>query len=99
RIGAVALVSRQRREFTTADLELVEAMSDLLSVSLQNAELVETLRQTEWRFRTLFRAAPDAVLTVLQSGRIREANDAAREITHCAPYQDVVGRRVIELVA
>ena len=97
RIGAVALVSRQRREFTTADLERVEAMSDLLSVSLQNAELVETLRQTEWRFRTLFRAAPDAVLTVLQSGRIREANDAVRDVTGADPMQ-LVGREVIELV-
>ena len=69
------------REFTSADLERIEAMSDLLSVSLENAELVETLRQTEWRFRTLFRAAPDAVFTVVESGRIREANDAVREVT------------------
>ena len=81
RIGAVVVVTAKRREFTTADLERIEAMSDLLSVSLENAELVETLRQAEWRFRTLFRAAPDAVFTVLQSGRIREANDAVREVT------------------
>ena len=41
---------------------------------------VESLRQAEWRFRTLFRAAPDVVLTVLQSGRVREANDAVRDV-------------------
>jgi two-component system NtrC family sensor kinase len=97
RIGAVVLVTKQRREFTTADLERIEAMSDLLSVSLENAELVETLRQTEWRFRTLFRAAPDAVLTVLQSGRIREANDAVRDVTGADPMQ-LVGREVVDLV-
>ena len=72
-------------------------MGDLLSVSLENAELVETLRQAEWRFRTLFRAAPDAVFTVLQSGRIREANDAVREVTGLDPLQ-VVGRPVVDLV-
>ncbi len=97
RIGAVTVGTRDARQFTAADLERIEAMGDLLSVSLENAELVETLRQAEWRFRTLFRAAPDAVFTVLQSGRIREANDAVRDITGVDPLQ-VVGRPMIELV-
>ena len=97
RIGAVTVGTAAERIFTTADLERIEAMGDLLSVSLENAELVETLRQAEWRFRTLFRAAPDAVFTVLQSGRIREANDAVRDVTGCDPLQ-VVGRPVIDLV-
>ncbi len=98
RIGAVTIGTRDEREFTAADLERIEAMGDLLSVSLENAELVETLRQAEWRFRTLFRAAPDAVFTVLQSGRIREANDAVRDVTGLDPLQ-VVGRPVVDLVS
>ena len=97
RIGAVTVGTSNERVFTLADLERIEAMGDLLSVSLENAELVETLRQAEWRFRTLFRAAPDAVFTVLQSGRIREANDAVRDVTGCDPLQ-VVGRPVVDLV-
>jgi two-component system NtrC family sensor kinase len=97
RIGAVTVGAREEREFTAADLERIEAMGDLLSVSLENAELVETLRQAEWRFRTLFRAAPDAVFTVLQSGRIREANDAVRDVTGLDPLQ-VIGRPVVDLV-
>ena len=81
RIGAVTIVSRQVRMFTPLALERVEAMADLLSVALANAELFQTMKQAEWRFRTLFRAAPDAVLTVLHAtGRIREANDAVREV-------------------
>jgi len=97
RIGAVALGSTKERTFTDLELDRIEAMGDLLSVALENAELVETLRQAEWRFRTLFRAAPDAVLTVLQSGRIREANDAVRELTGWDPLQ-VVGRDFNDLV-
>jgi two-component system NtrC family sensor kinase len=97
RIGAVALATTERREFTVADLERIEAMGDLVSVSLENAELVETLRQAEWRFRTLFRAAPDAVLTVLESGGIREANDAIREITGVESLQ-AVGRPFADFV-
>jgi two-component system NtrC family sensor kinase len=98
RIGAVTVAAREAREFTAEDLERIEAMGDLLSVSLENAELVETLRRAEWRFRTLFRAAPDAVFTVLESGRIREANDAVRDLTGLDPLQ-VVGRPVVDLVA
>jgi two-component system NtrC family sensor kinase len=97
RIGAVTVGTTEPRAFTPADLERIEAMGDLLSVSLENAELVETLRQAEWRFRTLFRAAPDAVFTVLQSGRIREANDAVRDVTGADPLQ-AVGLPVVDLV-
>jgi two-component system NtrC family sensor kinase len=97
RIGAVVMVTKDERVFSAADLERVEAMNDLLSLSLENAELVETLRQAEWRFRTLFRAAPDAVFTVLQSGRIREANDAVRDVAGSDPLQ-LVGRPVVDLV-
>ena len=79
-IGAMMLFVRAKRSFTEREMAHVEAMADLLSVALANAELVETLRKAEWRFRTLFRAAPDAVLTVLESGRIREANDAVRDV-------------------
>ena len=96
-IGAVTLSSLERREFQPAELERVEAMADLLSVALSNAELVETLRQTEWRFRTLFRAAPDAVLTVLKSGRVREANDAVRDVFGLDPA-NVVGRVLVDLI-
>lgn len=97
RIGAVAIVARDERIFSSADLERIEALADLLSVALENAELVEALRQTEWRFRTLFRSAPDPVLTVLETGRIREANDAVRDVTAVEPPQ-VVGRMLGELV-
>ena len=79
-----ALRRASRAQITEREVAHVEAMADLLSVALANAELVETLRKTEWRFRTLFRAAPDAVLTVLQSGRIREANDAVQDLVGTA---------------
>jgi two-component system NtrC family sensor kinase len=97
RIGAMMLFVRERRTITDREMAHVEAMADLLSVALANAELVETLRKAEWRFRTLFRAAPDAVLTVLQSGRIREANDAVQDLVGLQPVQ-LVGRMLEDLV-
>ncbi len=98
RIGAVVLACSAPHAFPAVAMERVEAMADLLSVALANAELFETMKQAEWRFRTLFRAAPDAVLTVLRStGRIREANDAVREVFGLDPHQ-MVGRTLLELI-
>ena len=96
-IGAIMLVARAPRSFTESELSHVEAMADLLSVALANADLLETLRKAEWRFRTLFRVAPDAVLTLFASGRIAEANDAVRDILGLYPAQ-VVGRTLEEFV-
>jgi len=97
RIGAVAVTSRTPRQFTAVEIARVEAMADLLTMTLSNAELVESLRQAEWRFRTLFRAAPDVVLTVLQSGRVREANDAVRDVAGIDPA-NLVGRMLADVV-
>ncbi|HEX6966768.1 MAG TPA: ATP-binding protein [Gemmatimonadaceae bacterium] len=96
-IGAAMVLSRLPRSFKERELAHIEAMTDLLSVALANADLVETLRQAEWRFRTLFRAAPDAVLTVFDSGRIREANDAVRDLVGLQPLQ-LVGCTIDEFV-
>ena len=96
-IGALSLGTVEPRNFTALEVGRIESLTDMLSVALANAELVENLRQAEWRFRTLFRAAPDAVLTVLQSGRIREANDCVRDIVGLDPIR-VVGRSIGDLV-
>jgi two-component system, NtrC family, sensor kinase len=97
KIGSLSLITRGRRDWSADELARIESFADMLSVALANAELVEGLRQAEWRFRTLFRAAPDAVFTVLQSGRLREANDFVRELVGLDPVQ-VLGRKFSELV-
>ena len=95
--GAVAILSRRRREWTDAELQRIEAMVDMLSVARANAELVENLRKAESRYRTLFRAAPDAVLTILQGGDIREANDCARDLTGI-DAESLLGGQLLDLV-
>ena len=98
RIGVLVVVSRRVRRWEELELRRIEAMADLLSVALDNAEHVENLRKAESRFRTLFRAAPDAILTVLPGGEITEANESARELTGIAAIE-LAGRRFAELVA
>ncbi|MBI3792426.1 MAG: PAS domain S-box protein [Gemmatimonadetes bacterium] len=98
RIGAVVVLGTRPRVWTDSEVRRVEAMSDMLSVALDNAEHVEGIREAESRFRTLFRAAPDAILTVLPRGEITEANDSAQDLTGLAPAQ-LRGRLFTELVA
>ena len=97
-VGALELLSRAPRAFTDRELERVRSMTDMLTVALSNAELVEELRHAEWRFRTLFRAAPDAVLTVGADGRICEANECVRDVVGLEPAA-AAGRSLAELVA
>jgi two-component system NtrC family sensor kinase len=97
RHGALTLYSRVERRFTDAEVARIRAMTDMLSVALANAELVESLRRQEWRYRTLFRAAPDVVLVVLADGEVREANDCARDLTGLEPAA-LVGRPLASLV-
>ena len=97
-VGAIELLSRAPRTFTDRELERVRSMTDMLAVALANAELVENLRQAEWRFRTLFRAAPDAVLTVGADGRICEANECVLDVVGLDPAA-AAGRALAELVA
>ena len=97
-IGALALLTRRPRVWRADELSRIEAMADLLSVALANAESMDELRKAEWRFRTLFRAAPDMVLTVLYPcGSIVEANDCARDVLGM-DANEIAGRRLAEFV-
>ena len=96
-VGAVALRTPRARTWGAEEVARIEAMADLLSVALANAEAVEGLRQAEWRFRTLFRAAPDAVLTLVAGGRVLEANDCAGELFGSTPAA-LVDRALAEVV-
>ena len=71
---------RQRRE--TAHLASSVATERLLTQTLEQQvdERSAELARAERRFRTLFLSAPDAVLTVLPDGTIREANDCAGDL-------------------
>jgi two-component system NtrC family sensor kinase len=98
RIGAVVVLGTRPRAWADAEVRRVEAMADMLSVALDNAEHVEGIREAESRFRTLFRAAPDAILTVLPRGEVTEANDSAQDLTGISPAA-LRGQLVTELVA
>ena len=76
------LRARRRNSALTGNIVAERARSREMEsrAALVTAEAMENVRQAEWRFRTLFRSAPDAVITLLEGGRIQEANDYAADL-------------------
>lgn len=86
--GARDMLRARRRTFAlTGNIVAERARSREVEsrAALAAAEATENVRRAEWRFRTLFRSAPDAVITLLAGGRIQEANDYAADLFGEAP--------------
>lgn len=98
--GARELLRARRRTSALAGnvfAERARARELESRAAVASAEAMESLRQAEWRFHTLFRSAPDAVLTLLDGGRIQEANDYAADLFGQEPSA-LSGRLLEELV-
>jgi len=79
-IGVLNLESHRPGAFTGADLHLVSTLAGHLATVIDNARLVQTLRESETRYRALFEQANDAVFLETLEGRILDANAKAGEL-------------------
>ncbi len=98
-VAGTALLLRLREQIDPGLVaELVAIAAFVVAITLLEFWRVGHVRRAaEQRFRTLFRAAPDAVFTIEGDGGILETNDAVRDVTGLAPER-LVGRRLAELV-
>lgn len=77
--------------FTPARARVIEALASQAAISIENARVVERLRDSEQRlklseerYRTLFEEAPDAILVYDHSlGRFVDANPTALALFEC----------------
>ncbi len=79
-IGVLNLESHRPGAFTGTDLHLVSTLAGHLATVIDNARLVQTLRESETRYRALFEQASDAVFLETLEGRILDANTKACEL-------------------
>jgi len=79
-IGVLNLESHRPGAFTDADLSLVSTLAGHLATVIDNARLVQNLRESETRYRALFEQANDAVFLETLEGRILDANKKACEM-------------------
>ena len=68
---------RYRREFSEAEVRLLQSIGGLIGVSLANAQLYDKLRESEASYRTLFEGADDTIFVHDSQANILEVNDAA----------------------
>ena len=86
--GTICVAMHKRRQFNQDEVELLAALGNQIGVAVENARLyeeergvVEQLRASEERYRTLFQNAHDAIWVHDMDGNIISANVAAARLT------------------
>jgi len=87
-MGTICVAMRKRRQFNQDEVELLTALGNQIGVAVENARLyeeerkvVEQLRASEERYRTLFQNAHDAIWVHDMDGNIISANVATARLT------------------
>ncbi len=96
-LGTVGFGSRKRPRFTEEELTLMQAVADQVAIALERQRAQQELAQSERRYRRLVEMSPDAIL-VHQQGAYVYVNPAGAKFFGAADPQEMLGRRVLELV-
>jgi PAS domain S-box-containing protein len=73
-VAVLHLSTRKRREITERDRRILDAVSNMLGVAIDNALLYEQTRRREQEHVDLYEHAPDMYHTLDESGRITHCN-------------------------
>ncbi|NTV13706.1 MAG: PAS domain S-box protein [Desulfobulbaceae bacterium] len=69
--------TRSRRTFTPDEVDLYQSLANQAAVAIKNVMYLESLRESESRFRTLIDHAADAIFLADQTGRLVDVNEQA----------------------
>ena len=93
-MGTLCAATRSPREFTTDEIELLNAIGNAIGVAVENAglyqkerETAEQLRQSEEDYRGLFENATEAIFVHDLDGKITAVNRACGKLTGYAPAE------------
>jgi two-component system sensor histidine kinase DegS len=103
-VGTLTVASRQKREFSKEEVELLTAIANQIGIAIDRTNLyqeqlavTELLRLSEAKYRDLFEEASDAILVHNMEGIISEANKACEKLLGY-PAEELVGRDVREFL-
>ena len=94
-IGTVQVSSKQLDHFTPERVKFLTAIVDGMGVLLENARLLEGVRESEERYRNLFEESRDAIFVIAADCKVMAANQAAVELFGFE-MQDAGGSEVID---
>ena len=86
------------RHLTPQDLKLLETASSLAGIALHHTNTMESLSESEKRYRNLYESAPLAYFSIHMDGRIKSANASARELLGFS-QEELKDRPVVDLYA
>jgi two-component system NtrC family sensor kinase len=86
-VGVLVVGHPQPDHFGEHELDLLEQFGANVSVAIENAQLHESIRRSEERYRTLFQNALEIVLTLDLEGRIIAWNRAALQFFGISPAE------------
>ena len=87
-MGTLCAATRRLREFSTDEIEVLNAIGNAIGVAIENArlyqkerEIAEQLRHSEESYRGLFENATEAIFVHDLDGKIIAANSACEKLT------------------
>ena len=80
RLGIVSIQSYRSNAYTSDDLQLLQALADHCGGALERIGFVESLRESEERFRSLFESAPIGLALHNARGHYLSTNRAYQEM-------------------
>ncbi len=91
-VGLIGLANKPGG-FTDNDIRLSTAFGELATVALMNSTMMESLEESEQRFRSVTQTASDAIININQDGNIIFWNSAATKVFGYLP-EDIIGKPV-----
>jgi GAF domain-containing protein len=79
-VGVININSLQKNAFDEEELKLLEIVAQQIEAALHNAQIAETLRQSEERYRTLFDQSPVGVFIFNEDLKITQCNERMVQI-------------------
>lgn len=103
-VGTLSVATRDRREFSKEEVELLTAIGNQIGIAIDKANLyqeqltiTELLRLSEAKYRELFQDASDSIMVHDMEGRITEANKVCEKLLGFA-VDELVGKKVSEFL-
>lgn len=105
-LGVISLAKLGLKQFSPNDLRMVRILADHAATAIQNARLLErvrdeveaeALRQSEARFRSLVQNASDIIAVVTPDGLLEYVSPAVRRVLGVAP-EYLSGADIVSLV-
>ncbi|MBS3906011.1 MAG: PAS domain S-box protein [Syntrophaceae bacterium] len=96
-IGTLNFDSKEVNRFSEKDFYLVQQISSGLSISIQNALLLDKVKKSEERYRTVVEGAHDGICVIGEDNRLKFVNKRLTEIQGY-PQEEMIGKDFCDFV-